>query len=162
MPLARFLQSISGTCRHCGQPTGVFQREHPECRQDHSTGWNEMVQLATQAATTHGFNEAALRQSLSAIARLSYATNEDVERAFEKGWNQGVAQAMTDGIITRDEEELLRVFQDSLALENRDADQGALADLDRASTDRVMLEARLAVISIQDRNGLSDLDNTLR
>ena len=37
-----------------------------------------MVQLATQAATTHTFNEADLRQSLSAIAQRSHATDEDI------------------------------------------------------------------------------------
>ena len=57
----------------------------------------------TQAATDHSFNEAALRQSLSIIAQRSHATEEDVERALEEGWKQGVAQAMTDGIISRDE-----------------------------------------------------------
>ena len=85
MPLARFLQLISRTCRHCGQQAGVLLRNHPECRQNHSTGWNKMVQLATQAATTHSFNEAALRQSLSAIAQRSHATGEDIERALEEG-----------------------------------------------------------------------------
>ena len=57
-----------------------------------------------QAATDHSFNEAVLRQSLSAIAQRSRATDEDIERALEEGFRQGVAHAMSDGIITRDGE----------------------------------------------------------
>ena len=97
-----------------------------------------------QAAMGPSFNEAVLRQSPSAIANRSYATDEDIERALEEGFRQGVAQAMSDGIITRDEEERLRAFRDRLALENSAADQGALAKLGRAGADRVVMEDRLA------------------
>ena len=64
-----------------------------------------------------------------------------------------MAQAMADGILTRDEEERLRAFRDRLALENRAADQGAMSELDRAGADRVVMEARLAAISVQDGDG---------
>ena len=92
-------------------------------------------------------------QSPRAIAERSHATDEDVEGTLEEGFAQGVAQAMTDGIITRDEEERLRAFRDRLALENSAADQGAMCELDRAGADRVMLEARLAAISVRDGDG---------
>jgi hypothetical protein len=122
-----------------------------------------MVSLVAQAATDHSFNEAVLRQSLSAIAQRSRATDEDIERALEEGFRQGIAQAMSDGIITRDEEERLRAFRDRLALENSAADQGALAELDRAGADRVVMEDRLAAISVQDGDGyLQDLALTIR
>ena len=163
MPLARFLQLISGTCRHCGQPTGVFQREHLECRQNHSTGWNKMVQLAAQAATTHTFKEANLRQSLAAITQRSHATGEDIERALEEGWNQGVAHTMADGIICREEEERLRAFRDHLTLEDNAADADATWDLDQASGQRLMLEARLAATSVQDGDDhLRDLEDAMQ
>ena len=35
MPLNKSLQSLSGTCRYCGQQTGLLKRDHPECRQTH-------------------------------------------------------------------------------------------------------------------------------
>ena len=134
MPLARFLRSLSGTCRYCGKQTGFLQRDHPECRQTHQAGFTEMVQLAAQAASAHTFNEAALRQTLQAIARRSRATGEDIEQALEEGFRQGVAQAMSDGIITRDEEERLRTFRDRLALEDSAADPNAIKTLNQASS----------------------------
>ena len=129
MALNKNLQPLSGTCRYCGQQTGIFQRDHPKCRETHRAGWQEMVSLVAQAATDHSFNETVLRQSLSAIAQHSRATSEDIDRALEEGFRQGVAHAMSDGIITRDEEERLRAFRDRLALETSAADQGTLARL---------------------------------
>ena len=60
-----------------------------------------MTQLATQAAAAHTFNETALRQTRGAIAQRSRATGQDIDRALEEGFRQGVAQAMSDGILTR-------------------------------------------------------------
>ena len=60
-----------------------------------------MTQLATQAAAAHTFNEIALRQTLGAIAQRSRATGQDIDRALEEGFRQGVAEAMSDGILTR-------------------------------------------------------------
>ena len=101
MPLNKLAQSLTGTCRHCGQKTGILQRIHPECRPGGSAGIQEMTQLATQAAAAHTFNETALRQTLGAIAQRSRATGQDIDRALEEGFRQGVAQAMSDGILTR-------------------------------------------------------------
>ena len=64
MPIAQILQSLKGTCRFCRQQAGLLKRDHRECRQTHQSGWQEMVQLAAQAASAHTFNEAALRQTL--------------------------------------------------------------------------------------------------
>ena len=103
MPLARLLQSLKGTCRYCSQKAALLQRTHPQCRQAHASGYQEMVQLAAKAAAAHCFNEVALRQSLQAIAQRCYATDLDIEQALEEGFARGIAQALTDGIMTRDE-----------------------------------------------------------
>ena len=101
MPLTQLLQALNGTCRHCGQSAGLLQRTHPQCRQTHQAGFAEMTQLAAQAASAHTFKEAALQQTLGAIAQRSRATGEDIDRALEEGFGQVVTQAMSDGILTR-------------------------------------------------------------
>ena len=70
-----------------------------------------MASLVAQAAKDHSFNEVALRQSLSDIAQHSHASEENIGCILEEGWKQGAAQAMTDGIISRPEEERLRAFR---------------------------------------------------
>ena len=163
MPLRQFFQSLNGTCRYCGQQAGIFHRNHQECQEAHQSGWEEMIQLAAQAAAAHSFNKATLRQTLGAIAQRSRATGEDIDRALEEGFRQGVAHAMSDGILTRDEEERLRTFRDRLVLENSAADPNSLAELDLAGADRVMLEARLAAISVRDGDcHLRDLTLSIR
>ena len=76
MPLSKILQSLRSQCRYCGQQASILQRDHRECRQTHQTGIHEMTQLAAQAAGSHTFNEAALRQTLGAIAQRSWATDQ--------------------------------------------------------------------------------------
>ena len=122
-----------------------------------------MTKLAAQAAAAHTFNEAALRQTLGAIAQHSRATGEDIDRALDEGFRQGVAHAMTDGIISRQEEERLQTFRDNLALEDSAADSKTLATLDRASSDRLIMEASLAAISVHDGDQhLQDLSEAIQ
>ena len=135
--LIRPAQTFYERIKYCGKQVGLFERRHSECQQAHQAGWKEMVSLAAQAATNHTFDEHALRRSLSGIAHRSYAGGREVEQALEEGWKQGVAYAMTDGIISRQEEERLRAFRDQLALEDGAADPKALDNLDRASTERL-------------------------
>ena len=152
-----------GMCRYCGQKAGFLRKQHGQCRDLHTAGFQEMVQLAAQAASAHTFNEAALRQTLQAIAQRSRATGQAIARALEEGFRQGVAQAMSDGILTRQEEERLRTFRDNLALRDSAADPKSLATLDRASSDRLIMEARLAAISVHDGDQhLQDLRAAIR
>ena len=136
------------TCRYCNQNAGFLRKQHGQCRDLHTSGYQEMVQLAAQAASARTFSEAALR----AIAQRSRATDLDIEQALEDGFAWGIAQALTDGIMTRDEEERLRAFRDHPAFRDNAADQDAIWDLEQASGERLMLEARMAAISFHDRH----------
>ena len=87
-----------------------------------------MVQLAANAARTHGFDEKSLRLSLAEIARRSYGDGDTVNKALEEGWKQGVAHSMADGIVTQTKEAKLREFRDRLALADDGADHFISAD----------------------------------
>ena len=94
------------------------------------------MQYRGQPPTTHSTSTHSA-DPYSAIAHRSYADGREVEQALEEGWKRGVAYAMTDGIISRQEEERLRAFRDQLALEDSAADPKDLDNLDRASTERL-------------------------
>ena len=162
MPLHRFLQSLSGTCRHCGQKTGLLQRDHPQCQQTHRAGMNEMTQLAAQAAGTNGFNETALRSTLQAIATRARATESDISQAIADGWAQGVKHAMQDGTLTADEETNLRTFRDRMADHDLPSVITGSTTLDRASADRITGLARSAALAHGGGGTLQELDNALR
>ena len=163
MPLSDLLKSAAGTCPFCHQKAGIISREHPECRQTFQAAWSEMVQLAAQAAGTAEFDENQLRLTMAAVAQRSYADGDTVNQALETGWKLGVNHSMADGIITQEEEARLREFRDQLALGSDTADSGAMAQLDRASQERLMLDARLAALAVFDGGShLESLTGTLR
>ena len=163
MPLSNLFRSAAGTCPFCNQKAGILSREHPECRRAHQAGWHEMVQLAAQATGSPNFDESHLRLTLAAVAKISYGNEDTVNQALEEGWKLGVGHSMADGIVTHEEEARLREFRDQLALGSDTADPGAMGQLDRASKDRLMLDARLAAISVFDGGAhLESLNETLR
>ena len=163
MILSNLLKSAPGTCPFCRQKAGILSREHPDCRRIHQAGWQEMVQLAAQAAGSPDFDENQLRLTMAAVAQRSYRDGDTVNQALETGWKLGVNHSMADGIITQDEEARLREFRDQLALGSDTADSGAMAQLDRASQERLMLDARLAAIAVFDGGShLESLTEALR
>ena len=163
MSLSNLLRSAAGTCRYCGQRAGLIARDHPECRRTFDASWNQMVEIAADAARSHNFDEKTLRLTLAEIARNSYGDGATVNQALEEGWKRGVDHAMADGIITQAEETKLREFRDRLALADSGADQKAAAQLGRASTERLTLSARLAAVAVEDpESHLADLTNSLR
>ena len=162
MPLAKFLQSLNGTRRHCGQKTGLLQRDHAQCRQTHQAGMNEMTQLAAQAVGTSSFNETALRTTLQEIATRARATPDDISQAIADGWSQGVKHALSDGALTAEEEASLRTFRDRMADQDLPSVITGSTTLDRASADRITGLARSAALAHGGGGTLQELDNALR
>ena len=163
MPLSNILKSATGTCTFCNQKAGILSREHSQCRRTRDAGFQEMINLAAEAARNHSFNEKDLRLTLAGIAGRSYGNGNTVNLALEEGWKQGVAHSMADGILTQDEETRLREFRDRLALANSGADRKAAEELERAATDRLTLDARLAALAVDDpKSHLNDLSHALR
>ena len=152
-----------GTCRYCNQSAGFLRKQHPQCRDLHAEGIREMVQLAAQAAGTASFNETALRNTLQAIASRARATEDDISQAIADGWVQGVSHALSDGILTQEEEDNLRTFRERLVTGELAAIAQGLATLDRATRARISTQARRAALSTEDGGAaLQELDNTLR
>lgn len=58
-----------GDCKYCRQKAGFLRSKHQECEETHFSVRRKMVELSAQAAAAPEFNEAALKQSLLAIAQ---------------------------------------------------------------------------------------------
>ena len=69
MPLSNILKSAAGTCPLCHQKAGILSCEHSQCRRTHDAGFQEMGNVAAEAARDHSFNEKGLRLTLAEIAR---------------------------------------------------------------------------------------------
>ena len=138
-----------GDCRYCGQKAGFLRSKHKDCEATRRAGRQRMVALVAQAAGRSNFSEAALLEDLSAIAEGSYIDDDGIRAVIAEGWHQAVEEGLADGILTQDEESRLRDFRDQFALNDQwdKTSQDAGEQLDRASRDRLMLDARLAALA---------------
>ena len=137
-----------GGCRYCGQKAGFLRGKHKACETIYQSGRQRMVDLVAEAAGQPGFSEATLLDNMSAIARSSFIDADGARAIIAEGWHQAVQEGLADGILTQEEEARLRDFRDRLAIDddqNR-AGRDAGEQLDRASRDRLMQDARLAAI----------------
>ena len=82
-----------------------------------------------------------LSSLLKSAAGILSREHPDCRRTYQAGWNEMVSLV---------EEARLREFRDRLALDDGAADQKATTLLDRATTDRLTLDARLAAIAKYD------------
>ncbi len=152
-----------GSCKHCGQKAGFLRRSHKDCDNTHQAGRQRMVAMVAQAAGQSHFSEDALLGDLETIAAGSYIDDDGIRAAIAEGWHQAVREGLADGILTQDEEARLRDFREQFTIEEQNkAAHTAVADLDRAARDRVMLDARLAALATTPGDDhLDDLADTL-
>ena len=149
MPLSNLLHAAAGTCPHCRQKAGIIAHAHRDCQETFQAGWTEMVAIAAEAARTHKFDEKNLRLTLAERSPAApTGTAPPSTRPSRRAGNRGVAHSMADGILTQAEETLLREFRDRLAMDSAGIDRKTAEQLERASTDRLMLDARLAAIAV--------------
>ena len=154
MPLSNLLKSAAGTCPFCNQKAGIISREHPECRRTYRAGWNEMVQLAADAARSHEFNPNSLQVSLAEIARRSFGDASTVNQALEEGWRRAVRKAAADGSITHEEEIRLRRFRDRTGLNRSSAHASATAQLNLTYRHRLTGLTQAAATTVEDGDRL--------
>ena len=141
-----------GNCKYCARKAGFLRRSHKDCDNSHRAGRQRMVALVAEAAGRSNFSEAALLGDLKSIAADAYISEDGIRAAIAEGWHQAVKEGLADGILTQDEESRLRDFRDQFALDDQwdRTTQDAGEQLDRASRDRLMLDARLAALATVD------------
>ena len=137
-----------GNCRYCGQKAGWFRSSHKDCQTAYQAGRERMVTMVQQAAGRPDFSEAALMNSLSSVAADSFIDDDGIRAVIAEGWHQAVQEGLADGILTQDEEARLRDFRDQFAIADHDTTGGE--QLDRAARDRLMLDARLAALAVEN------------
>ena len=71
-------------CPLCHEKVGILSCEHPMCRRTFDAGFQEMVNLAAEAARTHRFDEKALRLALPEIARRSRRDGATLNQVLEE------------------------------------------------------------------------------
>ena len=149
-------------CSYCGQKAGFLRRKHRECQRAYQAGWRQMVSHVAQAAGAADFSEAKLREDLAAIARTCYIDDDGISQTIAEGWRQAIVESLADSILTQEEEARLRDFREQFALQQHPESSIGSAQLERASRDRLMLDALLAALATDEGNThLDELAATL-
>ncbi len=149
-------------CSYCGQKAGFLRRKHKECETAYRTGRRQMVSRVAQAAGAADFSEVKLREDLAAIARACYIAEAEIGQTIAEGWRQAIGESLADSLLTQEEEARLRAFRDQFALPQHPESSRGAAQLERASRDRLVLDARLAALTTTDGEAhLAELATTL-
>lgn len=83
------------------------------------------------------------------MAERSFANEDQLIAAIERGWERAVVESLVDGVLTQSEEQRLRGFRDQLALAPS-AGAEVEARLDRAAAKRLRRDARAAALDAED------------
>ena len=87
------------------------------------------------------------------MARGSFTADDAIGPALAEGWYQTVKDSLADGILTVDEETRLQDFRHKFALDTQEnSGRIANAQLQQAVRDRLVLDARVAVLATHDGN----------
>ena len=158
-----------GDCKYCGKSAGFLRSKHRECDEAHKAGWQQIVGLVSQAATTIDFNEVALRKTLESIAVRAWMSNRELNVAIAQGWRGAVGASLADGILTQEEEERLRNFRDRMSVVVDPSNATALTQLTEGATNRLVSEARRVALEVDgagdrldDSERLEQLDAKIR
>ena len=154
MHLSTILKSAAGTCPFCHKRAGILSREHPLCRRTYQAGWDEMVELAWDAARSHEFNPISLQVALTEIAKRSFGDASTVARALEEGWRRALRKAAADGSITHEEEIRLRRFRDRTGLNRSSVHASATTQLNLLSRRRLTGLTQAAAATVEDGDRL--------
>jgi len=88
-----------GNCTFCGQSAGFLRRVHKECEQRHESGKSRIVDIVSRAGAEGG-NLRSLNFAIKEIASLSYINGKAARACIIAGYEQAVARAFDDGILS--------------------------------------------------------------
>lgn len=135
-----------GTCIYCGKPAGLFSNKHQECVEKRNRGWAEMVNLAKAAAMgggSEGFLE-KINDRLVEIAKGSFISPDQLQKALVAGWEQAVSHFIEDGNLDCEEEDRLTRFAEHFAFTQEDLDKnGAYTQFVKGAVLRELMEGKV-------------------
>jgi hypothetical protein len=118
-----------GRCVFCGEAAGWFKDRHPACDERHVTGLGLADQFAREALEDDA-NLPAIRAGLDELKSSHWVDDNARRSALVRAWSDGVERFADDGIVTPDEERLLKRFGETFGLDQTALDQyGAFSRL---------------------------------
>lgn len=136
-----------GFCSFCGKKAAWLSDFHPECKQKSESGWKRMITLTTAAARHGGL--VSVRARLAEIAQNSFLGADRVFVSLITGYEQAVASALEDGILTSEEQLHLQKYAEANGLHPSDLNgNGAYTRVMRAGIVREVLNGQIPNVTV--------------
>ncbi|AEH50333.1 hypothetical protein [Pseudothermotoga thermarum] len=139
-----------GDCIYCGKPAGLFKTRHKECEERYKMAWRSMVETSKNAALGLCSLE-NLTNELHQIAQQGFVPTGKIKNALVAGWEQAALHFLSDGNLSKEEEEKLYNFAKFFNLEQKDLDNnGFYTKVVQAGVLRDIMEGKLPTRVVLD------------
>lgn len=130
-------------CKYCGQDAGWLKSEHKECKQRFVDGSGQIADIMAAVAKGLMGVEAADRQ-VDRLAKDSFVSHVNLRQLALDAYGNAVNSALSDDILTQDEEDRLAKFSNSFGLTNIDvSDHPAHMTIVKAAVLRDLMEGKV-------------------
>jgi len=132
-----------GNCKHCGKPAGFLRRSHKECKNKHRTA-KEKVESLIENADLDNSTPESINTQIQVVSDSGHINGKDLSDALLTGWEKAVNRAFDDGILTKDEDELLYELLNTLPIPEESSDRnGAKTKLVRGAILREVMNGEI-------------------
>lgn len=132
-----------GTCRFCQKDAGFFSSQHSECVNRYTSG-RETIRRLVMEASTYGTHTTSLPDQVRSTAQRSFIGPEETAQIVREAWDEALEQALSDHVMTVEEEERLSNAARLLQMNVTHIREGELGErVLMARSVRDLLEGRL-------------------
>jgi hypothetical protein len=130
-------------CELCGQEAWFFRKRHKECQEKYESGSQSILDIA-QNAILDKRDLGSIDIEIHEIAQSSFLDALSIKSLLVEAWENSVAQALEDNILTKQEEDILGSFCDYFALTQVELDEsGAYGTFIKGGVIRELLDGNL-------------------
>lgn len=138
-----------GACMYCGKPAGWFKEKHKECDAQYKEACERILALARDAIKG-GADFLATETKARELASRSFIQDATIAALFVKAWEDSVATALDDGVLSASEETALERARDHFKWTQDDLDKsGSYTKLVQSAVLRDVLEGKLPTTRVK-------------
>jgi hypothetical protein len=140
-----------GACKYCGQPAGLFRKEHAECQKRHEKGRQAIIDLIAQSLSSSS-SVHALQEQIRKIAENSFIGPREQRELAATGWVEAVNRGLEDDVLSEGEERRLVELKNSMSLSADDVDEQAFSRLTKSRIIRSLLNNIVPKVEVVQGN----------
>lgn len=103
-------------CVYCKKDAGLFKKRHKECENLHQNNVEEINYLI-KSAIRHPSEFKWLKNKIEKLAKEWVVSEQKLNEIYTYNYDKAVQKFLYDGVLTKDEEESLSLFQETLDVE---------------------------------------------